>query len=98
LDHSATAIAPNLPIELIGVRPGEKIHEVMCPADEAHLTLEFDDHYVIQPAIQFSQGVDYTRDALGDKGVSVSDEFEYISSKNSHFLDIETLNKMNMDL
>ena len=49
----ATALAPDLPQEIIGIRPGEKLHEVMCPSDDSHLTLEFDDHFVIQPTIQF---------------------------------------------
>ena len=45
----ATAMAPELPHKIVGIRPGEKLHEVMCPADDSHLTLEFDDHFVIQP-------------------------------------------------
>src|SRR5205814_8658227 len=49
----ATAMAPNLPHRIIGIRPGEKLHEVMCPADDSHLTLDFPQHYVIKPAIQF---------------------------------------------
>src|SRR3984893_1679344 len=47
----ATAIAPHLPQKIIGIRPGEKLHEVMCPADDSHLTLQFDEHYVIKPPI-----------------------------------------------
>ena len=47
----ATTMAPNLPIKIIGVRAGEKLHEVMCPGDNYHLTLEFSDHYVIMPTI-----------------------------------------------
>jgi UDP-N-acetylglucosamine 4,6-dehydratase len=37
----AQAMAPKLPHKMVGIRPGEKIHEVMCPADDSHLTLEF---------------------------------------------------------
>ena len=47
----ASAIAPNLPHKIIGIRPGEKLHEVMCPADEAHRTLDFQDHFGIRPSI-----------------------------------------------
>ncbi|MFW3328902.1 UDP-N-acetylglucosamine 4,6-dehydratase (inverting), partial [Aliarcobacter butzleri] len=50
----AKAIAPNLPHQIIGIRPGEKLHEIMCPADDSHLTLEFEDHYVIKPTIHFT--------------------------------------------
>ncbi|WP_351125125.1 polysaccharide biosynthesis protein, partial [Shewanella sp. T24-MNA-CIBAN-0130] len=42
----AKAYAPNLELKFIGIRPGEKLHEVMCPADDSHLTIEFSDHYV----------------------------------------------------
>ncbi len=50
----AKPMAPNLPHKIIGIRPGEKLHEIMCPADDSHLTLEFDDHFVIKPTIQFA--------------------------------------------
>ena len=46
----AEAMAPDLKIEIIGLRPGEKIHEIMCPSDDSHLTIEFDDHFVIAPS------------------------------------------------
>jgi UDP-N-acetylglucosamine 4,6-dehydratase len=49
----AKAMAPDLNQKIIGIRPGEKLHEVMCPADDSHLTLEFHDHFVIQPTISF---------------------------------------------
>jgi UDP-N-acetylglucosamine 4,6-dehydratase len=49
----ATAMAPGLAQRNVGIRPGEKIHEIMCPADDSHLTVEFDDHFVITPAITF---------------------------------------------
>ncbi len=48
----ALALAPNLPHKIIGIRPGEKIHEVMCPKDDSHITYEFSDYYVIAPTIQ----------------------------------------------
>jgi len=43
----AKAIAPDLPLKIIGIRPGEKLHETMCPGDDSHLTLEFHDHFVL---------------------------------------------------
>jgi len=45
----AEALAPGMPTHVIGVRPGEKLHEVMCPTDDSHLTYGFPDHYVIAP-------------------------------------------------
>ena len=50
----ASAMAPELPQRVVGIRPGEKIHEIMCPADDSHLTIEFDDHFVIRPTITFT--------------------------------------------
>ena len=47
----AEAMAPGMPTDVIGIRPGEKLHEIMCPADDAHLTVEFDDHFVLSPSL-----------------------------------------------
>ena len=49
----AKAIAPNLKIKYIGIRPGEKLHEVLCPKDDARYIYDFKDHYVISPSITF---------------------------------------------
>jgi len=85
----AKAIAPEMPIKIIGIRPGEKLHEIMCPADDSHLTLEFDDHYVITPAILFMTNPDYTVNALGEKGTPVEKGFEYNSGNNNKWLSRE---------
>ena len=82
----AKAIAPNLPHKIVGIRPGEKVHEVMCPADDSHLTLEFDDHYVICPSIKFTHTPNFTKNKLGEKGKSVEQGFEYNSGNNSCWL------------
>lgn len=82
----AEAIAPGLPHKIVGIRPGEKLHEVMCPAESSHLTLEFADHYVITPTIEYPQNIDYTCNALGGKGNSVPDEFVYSSDNNTEWL------------
>ena len=75
----ATAMAPQLPHRIIGIRPGEKLHEVMCPADDSHRTLEFEDHYVIKPTIQFSGNVDFAVNRSGERGRPVAAGFEYQS-------------------
>ncbi|SFO98050.1 UDP-N-acetylglucosamine 4,6-dehydratase (inverting) [Hydrogenimonas thermophila] len=82
----AKAMAPNLPQKIIGIRPGEKLHEIMCPADDSHLTLEFEDHYVIQPTIQFADKADFSTNRLGEKGKPVKQGFEYNSGNNSEWL------------
>jgi UDP-N-acetylglucosamine 4,6-dehydratase len=91
----ATAIAPHLPQKIIGIRPGEKLHEVMCPADDSHLTLQFGDHYVIKPTIQFSGEMDFSVNRLGETGQPVEAGFEYHSGKNPHFLGIDEIVAMN---
>ncbi|GAC15194.1 UDP-N-acetylglucosamine 4,6-dehydratase (inverting) [Aliiglaciecola lipolytica] len=78
--------------EIIGIRPGEKLHEVMVPEEMAHHSLEFDDHYVITPAIKFfDKTVDYRINKLGEKGKTVADKFEYHSGTNPHFLTVQEL-------
>jgi UDP-N-acetylglucosamine 4,6-dehydratase/5-epimerase len=79
----ATAMAPHLPQNLIGIRPGEKLHEILCPADNSHLTLEFSDHYVMRPSIKFhDRGYDYLKNHLGETGAPVARGFEYNSGTN----------------
>ncbi|MDH5325766.1 MAG: UDP-N-acetylglucosamine 4,6-dehydratase (inverting) [Gammaproteobacteria bacterium] len=83
----ATAMAPDLEHKIIGIRPGEKLHEIMCPADDSHLTIEFDDHYVIGPSITFMEGSnDFKVNALKAVGNLVDQGFEYHSGTNSVFL------------
>ena len=90
------AMAPKLSMKVIGIRPGEKLHEVMCPSDIYYDTIEFSDHFVIKPSIKFWKGVDYTVNALGEKGKPVADGFEYNSGSNPHFLTIEELKAMSL--
>lgn len=94
----AKAMAPNLPINVIGIRPGEKLHEVMCPAPDAHLTVEFSDHFVICPTIQFGHHVDFFINALGEHGNMVPDGFEYHSGNNPHFLKQDEILKLNQEV
>jgi UDP-N-acetylglucosamine 4,6-dehydratase len=91
----ATAMAPHLPHRVVGIRPGEKLHEVMCPADDSHLTLEFDDHYVIRPTIRFADQCDYSVNLLGEVGRPVHQDFEYHSGRNSHFLSTKEIVEFN---
>ena len=90
----AAAMAPGLPARIIGIRPGEKLHEIMCPVDNAHQTLEFRDHYVICPAITFTVQSDYRINALGEKGTPVAEGFEYSSGTNPNFLSLDALRQL----
>lgn len=92
----ATAMAPDLPHRVVGIRPGEKLHEVMCPADDSHLTIEFDDHYVLSPTITFNrQDNDFTTNRLNEHGTPVQQGFEYNSGTNAHFLNIAEIAEFN---
>jgi UDP-N-acetylglucosamine 4,6-dehydratase len=90
----AKAMAPDLPQKVIGIRPGEKLHEIMCPADDSHLTLEFEDHYVIQPTITFAFKTSYEKNRLGEKGRPVALGFEYNSGNNTDWLTHEKFLEM----
>ncbi|MCT7590773.1 UDP-N-acetylglucosamine 4,6-dehydratase (inverting) [Aliarcobacter butzleri] len=90
----AKALAPNLPHQIIGIRPGEKLHEIMCPSDDSHLTLEFENYYLIKPTIKFTGYVDYSKNLLGEVGIPVKQGFEYNSGNNTQWLTNEEFLKM----
>jgi UDP-N-acetylglucosamine 4,6-dehydratase/5-epimerase len=88
----AASLAPKMKQEVIGIRPGEKLHETMCPVDDSHLTLEFDNHFVITPSIVFSVANNkFQKSAIGEEGFPVKQGFQYNSGTNEHFLSIEEL-------
>jgi len=95
--NMAKAIAPDLPYDIIGIRPGEKLHEIMCPSDDSHLTLEFDDHFVITPTIQFTSNRNYEKNLLNEMGTMVAQGFEYNSGNNTEWLSEEKLLEMIKD-
>ena len=85
----AKAICPKCETNIIGIRAGEKLHEVMVPKDDARRTLEYDDHYIIQPDFKYFQ-----RRFNGEMGKPVADNFEYNSSTNPWLLTIEEMREM----
>ena len=92
----ATAMAPNFHQEIIGIRPGEKVHEIMCPADDSHLTLEFKDHFVIKPTILFTdKSNNFSPNKMGETGQAVAQGVEYNSGTNEHFLSVEEIIRFN---
>lgn len=95
----ALAMAPNLKQTIIGIRPGEKLHEVMCPADDSYHTYEYEDHFVIAPSINFSsRSNDFTVNAIGEKGKPVEQGFEYNSLTNPDYMTVEQLKALNEQL
>jgi len=92
----AKAMAPDLPLKNVGIRPGEKLHEIMCPMDDSHLTLEFGDHFVLQPTIRFyNKSDDYSVNKMGENGTLVKQGFEYNSGTNAHFLSVAEILEYN---
>ncbi|WP_339929929.1 UDP-N-acetylglucosamine 4,6-dehydratase (inverting) [uncultured Brevundimonas sp.] len=92
----AEALAPGMATHVVGVRPGEKLHEIMCPADDSHLTYDFADHYVIAPTIRFHNvESDFAHNAMGETGDRVEPGFEYNSGSNPHFLSVEETRAFN---
>jgi UDP-N-acetylglucosamine 4,6-dehydratase len=90
----AKAMAPNLKHEIIGIRPGEKLHEVMYSVDDSHLTLEFSDHFVVCPSIQLNNISNFNKNLIGEVGVKVGQGYEYNSGKNTDWLSREEFLKM----
>ena len=87
----AKAIAPEAEIDIIGIRPGEKIHEVMISSDDAINTLEFDTYFLIQPSHPWWDNLDYIRI---NGGKEVENDFIYSSGNNTQWLTIEELRKI----
>lgn len=90
----AEALAPGLPHRLVGIRPGEKLHEMMISRDDSSHTWEFDSHFVIAPSINFNMQYDYARDGLGGIGRAVEEGFEYVSDSNPHYLSVAELREL----
>ncbi|MCB5227759.1 UDP-N-acetylglucosamine 4,6-dehydratase (inverting) [Alishewanella sp. 16-MA] len=94
----AKAMAPDLPIKIVGIRPGEKLHEMMCPGDMSYHTYEFSDHFVIAPAIKFfNRSNDFTSNGLNEQGQPVEDGFEYVSDTNPDFLSVAQIAQFNLE-
>ncbi len=88
----ATAVAPECEHEIVGLRPGEKLHELLLTRDDSRNTLEFKDFFVIQPAVQFWGNASSDSATFGgESGKPVAADFEYASDTNDRWLDIERL-------
>ncbi|MEC7514166.1 MAG: polysaccharide biosynthesis protein, partial [Pseudomonadota bacterium] len=86
----ARCLAPGKPIEVIGIRPGEKLHEVMVPADEARATLDHGDRYIVLPTFMASPDAVYR--AAG--ATPVNNDFSYASDSNEEWLSGDELTEM----
>ncbi len=86
----AKAIGPDCKYEFVGIRPGEKLHEVLVPTDDARRTTEFDDFFIVRPWLTFSS----LRNSDCKEGTPCPDGFQYASDSNEKWLSIKELQEM----
>ncbi len=86
------AVAPGCDILEVGIRPGEKLHELMIPADDAPRTVEFPHHFVVCPQLDYWDGSNY------EDAPRVPDRFEYASDRNTEWLSVERMRAMLVEL
>jgi UDP-N-acetylglucosamine 4,6-dehydratase len=89
LTDLAEAVAPGSEIDLIGIRPGEKLHEVLVSEEEARHSLELEDMYVVEPP-----GALWFGHAWKGKGKPLAEGFRYASDSNEQWLTAERLGEM----
>jgi UDP-N-acetylglucosamine 4,6-dehydratase len=82
----ARVVAPQAEINVIGIRPGEKLHEVLISEDEARTVVELEDMYVVQPAEALWFGRDWEK-----QGKAINDEFRYASNNNTEWLSADEI-------
>ena len=90
------ALDNKMKYHIIGIRPGEKLHEVLCPEDSARDTIEFKNYYLIRPSVDFTEGRtnNYKINKRNERGKIVKSNFVYSSDSNPHFLSIKDLKKL----
>jgi len=91
----AKAIAPNCELEVVGIRPGEKLHEILIPEDEARNALEYDDHFIVLPQ---DPEWDFARFERGMGAKVRTEGFEYTSANNTAWLTPDELRAMIEDV
>jgi UDP-N-acetylglucosamine 4,6-dehydratase/5-epimerase len=94
----AKAIAPECEHKIIGLRPGEKLHEEMITESDAMNTIEFDDYYVILPSIRVWSKSKFKNQSNENIGKPCLDGFSYNSKTNKHFLSVEELKELIKDI
>ena len=86
-----TAIAPGISMKITGIRPGEKLHELMIGEDDSRNTVEFEDHYAIAPQAVFNQMMASYERLLQIQGKPLREGFVYASDTNERWLDVAGL-------
>jgi UDP-N-acetylglucosamine 4,6-dehydratase len=86
----ARAIAPKCEHKIIGIRPGEKLHEVMITKDDSRHTLEFEDYYIVEPEFHWWSNEGH----IANGGKPVKEDFKYASNTNDKWLTVEELREL----
>ncbi len=90
----AEAIEPKFKYKVIGIRPGEKLHEEMITQSDSLNTIEFDTYYVITPSIELWDEKGFMEKSARSSGKRVNDGFSYNSKDNNNFLNVKDLKKL----
>lgn len=85
----AEAMCPGCKLKEIGIRPGEKLHEIMVTAEDSAMTYEYDKHFIIYPQIAWND-----RQQINLSGKKVSDGFSYSSGNNTEWLSVEQIREL----
>ncbi len=89
---------PNSKIKFVGIRPGEKLHEVLIPLENSFNTIEFRDHFIIIPEFIFNKKVNYKKNRLKEIGTHNKTSFEYNSFNNKRYLKLSEIKKLNSEI
>jgi len=91
----AFALKNNVKVKEIGLRPGEKLHEILLPGDSSHHSIEFKDYYIIAPEFNFNKPINFFKDSqTKEKGKKIKKGFEYDSLNNKDYLSLRQIKKL----
>eukprot|EP00033_Pygsuia_biforma_P000866 GCRY01001005.1.p1 GENE.GCRY01001005.1~~GCRY01001005.1.p1 ORF type:complete len:348 (-),score=49.96 GCRY01001005.1:630-1673(-) len=90
----AQAVAPEAEVKIVGIRPGEKLHEIMVPVDEARNTVEYQSYFVIQPSFPWWEARKKKMTEVCGKGTAVPEGFSYSSDNNTEWLSVDELSQI----
>ena len=90
----AKAIAPEANHKVVGIRPGEKLHEEMITESDAMNTVEFENYFVILPSVQLWSKTKFVKESNSKAGNLCKDDFRYTSRNNKHFLTVNELKQL----